>query len=170
MAVPRLAVLLIAGILLLPAAFLLSRSAASSGGEAAAPQAPSPSDASAKPKPKAEKPAAARRKPKPKPAGVPASVARALARGHTVVLLFSDGRSADDRSTTRAVRSLRGRAGGTKVFTARLRNLASYRTIVGQVGISQSPSVVIVREGRAEVVEGFVDPKTLLQRVLDARG
>ena len=165
MAVPRLVVLLIAGILLLPAAFVLSRTAASSSEE----PAPSPAPRLAKPpsEPEPTRPAAERSK--PRPAEVPAAVARALARGQTVVLLFTDGRSADDRSTTRAVRALRGRAGGTKVFIDRLASLESYRSIVGQVGISQSPSIVIVRGGRAEVVEGFVDPETLLQQVLDAR-
>jgi hypothetical protein len=165
MAVPRLVILLVAGILLVPAAFVLSRTAANSSEEPAA--SSTPSSAKAPPKPQRTRPAAERSK--PRPAEVPAAVTRALARGQTVVLLFTDGRSADDRSTTRAVRALRGRAGGTKVFIDRLASLESYRSIVGQVGISQSPSIVIVREGRAEVVEGFVDPETLLQQVLDAR-
>ncbi|MDQ3721192.1 MAG: hypothetical protein M3350_10510, partial [Actinomycetota bacterium] len=78
-------------------------------------------------------------------------------------------KAADDRSTTNAVRRLKGRAPKTRVFTDRLKNLGSYRAIVGRVGVSQSPSVVVVRGSQARVVEGYVDPETLLQQVLDAR-
>ena len=177
MAVPRLAVILIAGVLLIPAAFFVSRVAAG-GGDPAKPakpvQAASKPAAPAKPAAKADA-AAAQAKPDPAAearkkaaaAGLPGSVAVALAKGQTVVLLLSDGKSADDRSTADAVRELRG-AKNIKVVSDRLSRLGSYRAIVGRVGVTQSPAVVIVRGSKARVVEGYVDPETLRQQVIDA--
>ena len=188
MAVPRLAVLLIAGVLLVPAAFVLSRVAA--GGSEKAPPPPAAKAASPKALVKTEAarqqaakaeasdspakavkvkpdPAAVARK-KAAAAGLPGSMAVALAKGQTVVLLLTDGKSADDRSTANAVRSLRG-SRNVKIFTDRLSRLGSYRAIVGRVGVSQSPAVVIVKGSQARVVEGYVDPETLHQQVLDVR-
>jgi hypothetical protein len=103
-------------------------------------------------------------------AGVPRRVATALAAHRTVVIFFSDGRGADDKATAASVRSIRGRAHGARFFADRLRNIGDYRLIVGNLGLSQSPSVVIVgQRGKARVVEGYVDSETLLQQVLDAR-
>lgn len=194
MAVPRLAVILIAGVLLIPAAFLMSRVAAggsekappppaskASAAKAASPKAlvkteaaqqeankANASDTPAKPaKPKPDPAAVARKK--AAAAGLPASMAVALAKGQTVVLLLTDGKSADDRSTSNAVRSLRGSVRNVKIFTDRLSRLGSYRAIVGRVGVSQSPAVIIVRGSQARVVEGYVDPETLHQQVLDVQ-
>lgn len=188
MAVPRLAVLLIAGVLLIPAVFVMSRMASGSSEDAPPPPAKASATKAAPAKPaakpetansKASQGSAAPAKPKPDPAadarkkaaaaGLPASMAVALAKGQTVVLLLSDGKSADDRSTANAVRSLKGHAPNIKIFTDRLGRLGSYRAIVGRVGVSQSPAVVIVRGSKARVVEGYVDPETLRQQVLDAR-
>jgi hypothetical protein len=185
MAVPRLAVLLVVGVLLIPAAFVMSRVAA--GGE----QSPPPPKAvkaapkaapAFKPTDKAEAAdgkAAAPAQPKPDPAaaarkkaaaaGLPASVAVALAHGNTVVLLLSDDKSADDHSTADAVHSLKGKVPNVKIFSDRLSRLGSYRAIVSRVGVSQSPAVVIVRGSKARVVEGYVDPETLRQQVIDAK-
>jgi hypothetical protein len=178
MAVPRLVVVLIAGVLLIPAVFVMSRMAAGGGSGAAPPAKP----AKPAPKPAASANAAAKAdptaaKPKPDPAadarkkaaaaGLPASLAVALAKGKTVVLFLSDGKSADDRSTADAVHGLKGTK-NIKVFSDRLGRLGSYRAIVGRVGVTQSPAVVIVRGSKARVVEGYVDPETLRQQVLDA--
>ena len=197
MAVPRLAVLLIAGLLLVPVAFFASRQGAGSGGEDSSPPPagaevtpakPSAPKADARgtspaakkrrageasvpagvPKVQEKRPAAARRK--APVAGFPEAIAATLAKGQTVVLFLSDGKSADDRLAANAVRALKGRVRKTRVFTDRLRNLADYRLIVAGAGVSQSPSVVILgRGGKARVAEGYVDPETLLQQVLDAR-
>jgi hypothetical protein len=182
MAVPRLAVILIAGVLLVPAAFVVSRVAAGGGGGSSPPAkavkaAAKPSTAAGKSevKPAAKADAGAQTKPDPvadarkkaAAAGLPASMAVALAKGQIVVLLLGDGKSADDRSTEDAVRALKG-AKNVKVFTDRLSHLGSYRAIVGRVGVTQSPAVVIVRGSEARVVEGYVDPETLRQQVIDA--
>jgi len=196
MAVPRLVVLLIAGVLLVPVAFFATRQGAGSGGGDAPPPTARAEATPAKPStpktdskgtspaadksraggapapagiPKLPKDAATARR-KASVAGFPEKIAASLAKGQTVVLFLSDAKSADDRSTANAVRALKGRVRKTRVFTDRLRNLADYRLIVGGAGVSQSPSVVILgRGGKARVVEGYVDPQTLLQRVLDAR-
>jgi outer membrane biosynthesis protein TonB len=100
--------------------------------------------------------------------GVPLAVERALNRGQTVVLFFS-APAADDRATARAVDSLRAKP-GVRVFSDPIRRLARYRGLIGALGISQAPAVVIVGKDReARVVEGFVDPATLAQDVADSR-
>lgn len=129
--------------------------------------------------------------------GIPADVTRALARGRTVVLFFFQRGSADDAATAKAVAAVRRRA-GVKVFEAPISRLADYRAVTAGSGISQAPAVLILRKatgaqtggaaagsgtgaarssvGRAShppvsarLVEGFVDPETLLQQVADAR-
>lgn len=111
----------------------------------------------------------ARKPPATRAAGVPAPVARALAARQRIVLFFYKPGSADDRATARAVSALRGQR-GLAVFTDPIGRLARYRGVIGELGISQAPAVVIVRKDRtARVIEGYVDPATLAQDVTDAR-
>jgi hypothetical protein len=106
---------------------------------------------------------------KPRVAGVPLPVQRALDARRQIVLFFYRPGAADDRATARGVAALRGK-GGTVVITAPIGRLASYRGLVGELGITQAPAVVIVSKDRsARVVEGYVDPATLAQDVADAR-
>ena len=103
------------------------------------------------------------------PTGMPAGVRRALAGKRTVVLFFSQRGSADDAATARAVASLRGRR-GVEVFSAPISRLADYQAVIGGLGVTQAPSVVIVgRDRAARLIEGFVDAETLAQQVADAR-
>jgi hypothetical protein len=98
-----------------------------------------------------------------------AAVARAIARRRVVVLFVFDRRGLDDRATAASVAAVR-RLRGTKVFTDRVERVARYGPLLSQVGVSQAPSIVIVgRSRRARLVEGYVDPETLSQDVLDAR-
>jgi hypothetical protein len=111
----------------------------------------------------------ARRRAREQQIGMPLPFARALRGPDTVVLFLRGSGSADERATARAVAGLRGRRGVT-VFTDRIGRLGRYRAVVGELGISQAPAVVIVGRGReARVVEGYVDPTTLAQDVADAR-
>jgi hypothetical protein len=122
-----------------------------------------PAKAKAKAKAKAEKPAVA------KVVGVPASVKRALDKKRVVVLFFRQAGSADDAAVAGAVNAQRGRK-GVSVFTDSIARLARYRAVVGALGISQAPAVVIVgRSGEAQVVEGFVDKGSLTQQVVDTK-
>jgi hypothetical protein len=133
-------------------------------------------DAPAARKPSAERKSSAARKPSParkrsttRAAGVPAPVARALDARKRIVLFFYNPGSADDRATARAVADLRGQR-GLAVFTDPIGRLARYRGVIGELGISQAPAVVIVGKDRtARVIEGYVDQATLAQDVTDAR-
>lgn len=117
----------------------------------------------------ARKPPAARKRPVTRAAGVPVPVARALDARKRIVLFFYKPGSADDRATARAVADLRGQR-GLAVFTDPIGRLARYRGVIGELGISQAPAVVIVGKDRtARVIEGYVDPATLAQDVTDAR-
>lgn len=141
---------------------------ASNGGDTVAEVAPSAPAQATKSAPKAEtrqrdRAEAARRR------GMPLAVSRALDARRIVVVLFRGSDSADDRAAARAVASLRGQR-GLAVFTDRIGGLGRYRAVVGDLGISQAPAVVIVDKGRtARVVQGYIDPATLAQDVADAR-
>lgn len=102
------------------------------------------------------------------PAGVPAPVGRALRAKRVVVLFFGQG-GADDAATAGAVNALRG-LDRVSVFSDSIARLARYRAVVSGLGVAQAPAVVIVpRDRKAQVVEGFVDAGTLEQLVVDAR-
>jgi hypothetical protein len=99
----------------------------------------------------------------------PAAVARAVSRGKVVVLAFFQP-GADDRASAAAVATLRGRHMAV-VVTDRIGNVARYGPMVQGIGIDQAPAIVIVdRQRRARVIEGYVDPETLAQEVNDVRG
>jgi hypothetical protein len=101
-------------------------------------------------------------------AGIPRPVQRALDARKLVVLFFFKPGSADDQATARGVAALRSR--DVAVFTDPVDRLAKYRKLIGQLGISQAPAVVIIRRDRtARVVQGYIDPATLAQDVADAR-
>jgi len=101
-------------------------------------------------------------------AGIPLPVQRALDDRKLVILFFYKSGSADDKATARGVAALRGPR--VAVFSNPVDRLAKYRGLVGQLGISQAPAVVIIRKDRtARVVEGYIDPATLAQDVADAR-
>lgn len=171
MAIPRPLLLVLVGMVLAGGAFFATRGASSSDdstpakSSAVAP-APAPSPAAAK---KSDAAPAKPAEPKTKASdGLPPKVARVLGKKVVVLAFFQRG-SADDSATSDSVASLRRRS-GVAVFTDRLTNLADYRRVVGSVGISQAPSVVIVgRDKKARVVEGYVDSESLAQQVVDAR-
>ncbi len=100
--------------------------------------------------------------------GVPPKVQKALDARRIVVLFFRQG-GADDSATASAVRSLRGTK-RVSIFTAELSKLARYRRVIADLGVTQAPSVVIVgKDRKAALLEGFIDSGTLKQRVRDAR-
>ena len=129
---------------------------------AKAPAATAPA-AKAKPTP------AAPRTPAGAKLGMPADVARALAAKRVVVLFFFARGGADDSATARSVAAVRGHGKKVSVFTASVRRLAAYQRVVGALGISTVPSTVVVgRDRKAHVLEGFVDQRSLIQEVTDA--
>ena|SRR5437763_891784 len=100
--------------------------------------------------------------------GLPANVARAFAKKQVVVLYFG-AQGADDTLTADSIRSLKASAGrGVAVFMDKLSNLADYRRVVEGLDVSQAPSIVIVdRDKKAQVLEGFIDAGSLRQDVAD---
>jgi hypothetical protein len=195
MAVPRPVLLALVGLGLLASLFLVTRSgtneSVSSSTKAGvkpaiAPSTPPPARkagahkatpaAKAKPQAASVKPAA---KPSQSPAaaaaqrsaGLPARVqaaANALAQDKVVVFLFSSSGAADDVGARLAVDSLRGMR-RVAIFDASLDEVAAYRPMLSNLGISQIPSTVIVRPGKkAVLLQGFVDAGTLRQNVADA--
>ena len=100
--------------------------------------------------------------------GLPLKVAQAFAKKQVVVLFFG-GAGTDDALTADAVRSLRASAGhGVAVFMDKLSNLADYRRVVEGLDVSQAPSIVLVdRDKKAQVLEGFIDAGSLRQAVAD---
>jgi hypothetical protein len=125
----------------------------------------------AKPAPKPAAPAKGQAAAKKLPVGVSPSilpVVRALGKHEVVVLFFSQSGSADDAFTRVGVHALKGMK-GVAVFNAGIAQLASYRPILANVGISQVPAVVVVRPGeKAQLLQGFTDEGSLRQAVADA--
>ena len=140
-----------------------SRSGGSDAGDKSAPAKPRAD----KTRPRPEKPAPSRRP--AKRTEVPAAVRRAMARGRMVVLFLYQRGASDDRRVAQSVASLRGRTKAA-VFSDRIANLARYGQIATSVGVTRAPSIVIIGKGRrGRLIEGYVDPNTLAQRVADAR-
>ena len=99
---------------------------------------------------------------------VPNKVNRAVA-AHKRIVLFFRQTGADDSATANAVALLRKR---TKAFVVAdsVNNLASYGEVVQSVGVTRAPSVVIIgSNGRARLIEGYIDPEALAQEVADTR-
>lgn len=177
MVVPRPALIAIAGAALVMVAFVMTRVAGQAEEELISTAPPPTASAGAGERPPA-KPNGGERASRPgQPAtkrrtaedGLPADVARALARKQVVVLFFAQRGGSDDAATRESVEALR-RLSRVAVFTAKVSELPDYRRVVDQLGITQAPATVVVgRDGSAQVVEGYVDAGSLTQLVRDAR-
>ena len=98
-----------------------------------------------------------------------AAVKKDLEAGEKVVVLFfSRPGAADDTGARSAVSKLRG-LDKVKVYSPNFDDLSDYRPVLAGVGVSQVPSIVIAKPGKkAQLVEGYVDAKSLRQQVTDA--
>jgi hypothetical protein len=95
--------------------------------------------------------------------------ARALADHRKVVIFFKHPKGLDDRAVAVAVRSL-DRGSRAVVLTDDVANVRRYGSLVENLGVSQTPAVVVIsRQGRASLIEGFIDAGSLVQVVADAR-
>ena len=100
---------------------------------------------------------------------VPRLVSAAMKANKRVVIFFFQRRGVDDPITGAAVNGLRRRSSAA-VFIDRVDNVAAYGQIVQSVGVSRAPSVVIIgRDEKARLIQGYVDPETLAQEVADTR-
>jgi hypothetical protein len=99
----------------------------------------------------------------------PRRAARAVEAGKKVVIFFHNPQGLDDRATKRVVRALDGRTNAL-VLTDHVDAVDRYGKMVEELGVSQTPSVVLIdRAGDARLIEGYVDTDTLAQAVADAR-
>ena len=58
---------------------------------------------------------------------------------------------------------------GVQVFSPNFDNVDDYRPILAGAGVSQFPAIVIAKPGhKAQLVQGFVDRKSLRQQVEDS--
>ena len=104
--------------------------------------------------------------------GLPSDVARALNQGRIVVLFFYEPAASDDQATRAAVRAVRDAAGGSaavRLFQDVVARISDYRRLVGSLGISQSPAMVVIdRNRKAQLLQGYLDSGTIRQTVRDA--
>jgi hypothetical protein len=118
--------------------------------------------------PRHSPPHAANRNPASHHPSVSTRVAHAVRMERVVVLLFSAKRGAEDAAARAAVRAL-PRSGRTAVFQDDVTRVARYRRVIPTTGINRSPAILIIgRDHRARIIEGYIDPDSLRQSVRDA--
>jgi hypothetical protein len=99
----------------------------------------------------------------------PGRAARAVRHHKKVMILFRNDRGLDDRAMAAIARQVEGRTRAL-VLTDDVGTVDRYGKLVEDLGVSQTPSVVIIdRFGKAQLIEGYVDAATLTQAVTDAR-
>ncbi len=170
MALPRPTLLAIAGAILSLISFTAMRTIATQSGadlpvpdiaaQGVAGGAGSTPDKKAKPAPPP---------PEPRVEDVPRAASDALADGKVVVLLFTEKGAADDQATSRHFASLSQFGNQVRTFRAGISKVGRYAGIVANLGVTQAPSIVIVRPDLRAVppIEGYVESQYLLQRVKD---
>jgi protein-tyrosine-phosphatase len=101
--------------------------------------------------------------------GLPKPIAKAIRKQKTLVLLFWNGKSADDKAVHKALTNVDRWDGRVYVGSASIKKISKYGPIARGVDVEQSPTVVVVdTELHAETLVGFVDAKTIDQAVVDA--
>jgi hypothetical protein len=99
----------------------------------------------------------------------PGRAARAVRDHRKVVILFRNPRGLDDRAMRSVMDAVDSRTKAL-VLTDHVDAVERYGKLVEDLGVSQTPSVVIIdRSGEARLIEGYVDSNTLTQAVTDAR-
>jgi hypothetical protein len=95
---------------------------------------------------------------------------RAVAQGRKVVIFFENPRGLDDQAVSTSVRALKRETKNVVVLTDHVGNVDEYGSMVEDLGVNQTPAVVVIdSRGSARLVEGYVDSKSLVQVVADAR-
>ena len=101
--------------------------------------------------------------------GLPKPVATALRKRQVLVLLFWNGRSADDKAVHAALKRVDRWNGHVSVQSAPISRISRYGRIARGVDVQQSPTVVVAdRNLQAETLVGYVDAATINQAVVDA--
>ena len=95
---------------------------------------------------------------------------RAVAQGRKVVIFFENPRALDDQAVSASVRALKRETKNVVVLTDHVGNVDEYGSMVEDLGVNQTPAVVVIdSRGSARLIEGYVDSKSLVQVVADAR-
>lgn len=101
--------------------------------------------------------------------GLPKPVQKAIRADKVLVILFSNGKSADDRAVEAAMKKVDDWNGRVYARTAPLTRISRWGRIARGVNVEQSPTVVVAdRDLRAESLVGYVDRRTIDQAVVDA--
>jgi hypothetical protein len=99
----------------------------------------------------------------------PRRAARAVREHKKVVIVFGNAHALDDRAMLPVIRSVDRRTKAV-VLIDDVAAVERYGKLVEDVGVSQTPSIVIIdRTGHARLLEGYVDSDSLTQAVADAR-
>ena len=102
-------------------------------------------------------------------AGLPKPVAKAIRKHKTLVLLFWNGKSADDKAVHKALAKVDRWDGRVVVASAPIKQISKYGRIARGVDVEQSPTVVVAdSQLRADTLVGYVDTTTIDQAVVDA--
>jgi len=98
-----------------------------------------------------------------------AAIVKAVKDGKVVVLLFWNGKSADDIATRGALRDVDRHGGKVVVRVAPIRDVGRYTAVTRGVKIAQSPTTLIIgRKGDTRVIVGLTEPREVSQAVGDA--
>ena len=101
--------------------------------------------------------------------GLPKPIAKAIRKNKTLVLLFWNGKSADDKAVHKALAKVDRWDGRVYVGSAPIKQISKYGRIARGVDVEQSPTVVVAdSQMRAETLVGYVDTRTIDQAVVDA--
>jgi hypothetical protein len=101
--------------------------------------------------------------------GIPKPIAKAIRKDKTLVLLFWNGKSADDKAVHKALAKVNRWDGRVFVGSASINKISKYGRITRAVDVEQSPTIVVAdNQLRAETLVGYVDAKTIDQAVVDA--
>jgi hypothetical protein len=102
--------------------------------------------------------------------GLPKPIRKAIRSDKILVVLFSNGKSYDDKFVEKEVAKINKWDGRVFVHTAPLRKISKYGRIARGANVEGSPTVVVIdRDLRAETLVGWVDRGRIDQVVLDAR-
>jgi hypothetical protein len=97
------------------------------------------------------------------------AVSRDIRRGKVVVLMFWNGKSADDIATRATVRGLSRHGGKVAVHVVRISHVGQFDSITRGVTVNQSPvTLVIDRKRRTRAILGLTESVELSQAVDDA--
>jgi len=101
--------------------------------------------------------------------GLPKPVRQALRKNKVLVLLFWNGKSADDKAVRAAMKKVDRWDGRVSVQVANIKKISKYGRISRGVDVEQSPTIVVTGPDlNAETLVGYVDTTTIDQTVVDA--